>query len=157
MAKHDAAGTPAKTEEAQPDPRDAEMAALRAELASARAAKDAAESSQLREIESNEAALKRMKAERDSAYAEAASASKREAAARAAAYAAQDALAGLREEIRVRPLAPGARAGAPVFFAKCEISNSGSPVRPGEPLPFDPTIPPPGFDGLVEGIHYTRG
>lgn len=111
MAKPNEGTPPAKTDEKATDPRDAELAALRAQLEAAEAEK----------------------------------------------LAAQVALAEAAEQIRIRPLAPGAKVGAPVFFAKCEISNSGHPVRPGEPLPFDPTDPPKGFDGLVEGVHFTRG
>lgn len=71
--------------------------------------------------------------------------------------AAQDAMKEMAEQIRLRPLAPNAKTGAPIFFALCEISNSGRPLKPGDPLPFDPYNPPKGFDGFIEGVHFRRG
>lgn len=71
--------------------------------------------------------------------------------------AALEALRELREQIRLRPLAPNAKEGAPIFFALCEISNSGRPIMPGDVLPFDPYNPPKGYDGFVEGTHFRRG
>lgn len=71
--------------------------------------------------------------------------------------AARAAMKEMQEQIRLRPLAPNAKEGAPVFFALCEISNSGRPLKPGDPLPFDPYNPPKGFDGFIEGVHFRRG
>lgn len=71
--------------------------------------------------------------------------------------AALESLRELKEQIRLRPLAPNAKEGAPIFFALCEISNSGRPIMPGEVLPFDPYAPPKGYDGFVEGTHFRRG
>lgn len=70
---------------------------------------------------------------------------------------AQAAMVSMREQIRLRPLAPNAKEGAPVFFALMQISNSGRPIMPGDPLPFDPYNPPKGFDGFIEGTHFRRG
>ena len=128
----------------------AEIARLRAELEAAAKAMADAEAERERDARA-------LRAERDAARKAEVAAKADAEAARSEKRAAEEMLDEMHEQIRVRPLAPGARVGAPLYFAKCEISNSGSPIKPGELLSFDPTDPPPGFDGFVEGVHYTKG
>jgi hypothetical protein len=71
--------------------------------------------------------------------------------------AAKQLLEEVTEEIRVRPMLPGAEKGKPLFFALCRIHHSGSVIEPGQLLPFDPTDPPPYCNGFVEGEHYRKG
>lgn len=114
-----------------------QIAALRAELAAAKAGAE--------EHAKARAAAEKLAAEKAGAAAQAAH--ERDAATKQ--------LAAMAEELRIRPLAPGAKVGKPVFLAKCRISlGGGAAIEPGEPLPFDPTAPPPGFEGFLPGVHY---
>lgn len=63
-------------------------------------------------------------------------------------------LAEAAEQIRIRPLAPGARVGKPLFIAKTRIRFGDATIERDQPLPFDPTDPPPGCSGFEEGVHY---
>jgi hypothetical protein len=67
-------------------------------------------------------------------------------------------LADAGEQIKIRPLAPGAQLGKPVLFAKTAIRHNGTTIVAGAPLPFDPTDPEAaakgGFAGLEPGVHY---
>jgi hypothetical protein len=71
---------------------------------------------------------------------------------------ARRALADLGEQIKIRPIAPGAKLGKPVFFAKTRILHNGATIVAGAPLPFDPTdaeaAAKGGFTGFEPGVHY---
>jgi len=63
-------------------------------------------------------------------------------------------LADAAEQIRIRPVAPGARVGKPLFIAKTRIQYGATTIEADHPLPFDPTNPPPGCSGFELGVHY---
>ena len=42
------------------------------------------------------------------------------------------------------------------FLSLVKISAGDTKIAPGDVLPFDPTNPPNGFNGFVEGVHYRR-
>lgn len=63
-------------------------------------------------------------------------------------------LAATREQIRIRPLAPGAKVGVPLAIAKVRIRFGADVIEPGAPMPFDVGDPPAGCAGLELGVHY---
>jgi hypothetical protein len=73
----------------------------------------------------------------------------------ASADACIEAIEALKARVDAAPAA-GARHAVGTLVAIGRISAGEMSVDDGEPLPFDPSNPPAGFTGFVEGVHYRR-
>lgn len=84
----------------------------------------------------------------------------KELEAKAAEMAAE--IEALKAENAKLTEALAAKAAAPSLVASevlvliHGLRHNGKVYAPGDLMPFDPAKPPPGCDGLLEGVHYRK-
>lgn len=65
-------------------------------------------------------------------------------------------ITGLRAEVAALQASAEApvRGGSQAWVLKMALKHNGTTYPAGAELPFDPSAPPAGCDGLREGVHY---
>lgn len=68
----------------------------------------------------------------------------------------EDEIKALRTERDAAKSAAAAVGAEDAWVLKTRLRHDGRDHVPGDVMPFDPTKPPKGSGGLIEGVHYER-